>query len=158
MTDHAIAERAWTAFDRLGIEAQRALRELGAMRTFERDGVILAEAGETPFLGAVEQGRVALRLRTPELGVRVTIATVEPGDLIGWSALVPPFRATCDAVATEPVVILAFAAEAVRARLATDRNLAAELLPLVLETVARRLTTSWHQLLDMFEPRGRGPW
>lgn len=158
MTDHAIASRAWTAFERLSHGSQQTLGELGSMRAFERNQLILTEGGETPGLGAVEAGRVALRLRTPELGVGVTIATVEPGELLGWSALVPPYRATCDAVATEHVDILTFDADAVRALLADDANLAAELLPLVLETIAHRLTASWEQLLDTFEPRGRGPW
>ena len=35
-------------------------------------------------------GRVALRVRVPERGPP-TILTVEPGDVVGWSALVPPF-------------------------------------------------------------------
>ena len=33
----------------------------------------------------------------------MTILTVEPGDIFGWSAIVPPHRATSTAVAIEPV-------------------------------------------------------
>ena len=158
MKDHATVARAWTAFDRLAPDTRRTLLEIGAMRTFERGAAVLTEGADTPFLGSVERGRVALRLRTPELGARVTIATIEPGELIGWSAIVAPFRTTSDAVATEPVEILAFESAPLRERLAADPALSAELLPLVLETVAHRLATSWHQLIDLFEPRGQGPW
>ena len=156
--DHAIAGPAWTAFDRLGSEARRALRDIGAVRAFERGALVLVEGTETPFLGSLQSGRIALRLRTPELGGPVTIATIEPGDLLGWSAVVAPFRTTSDAVATEAVEVLAFDAATLREHLAADPGLAAQLLPAVIETVARRLTSSWHQLIDLFEPRSLGPW
>ena len=38
----------------------------------------------------------------------VTVLTVEPGDCIGWSALVPPHRATSTIVALEPTTVVAF--------------------------------------------------
>jgi CRP-like cAMP-binding protein len=158
VNDHAIVTRAWTAFDRLGSDARAQLEPLARRQAFEPGASILQEGRETPFLAAVESGRVALRLRTPELGARVTIATIEPGELLGWSALVPPFRATADATATERVELVTFDAAALRDQLASDPLFAAQLLPLVFETVSGRLTTSWHQLLDLFEPRGRGPW
>ena len=85
------------------------------------------------------------------------IVTCEPGEILGWSAVVAPFRATVDAVATEPTRIVAFDAPALRARLVDDHELAAELLPLVLESVSGRLTASWQQLLDMFGSRTE-PW
>ena len=119
---------------------------------------VLREGADTAFLGVIARGRVALRLRIPERGERLTFATIEPGELLGWSALVAPYRATAEAVATEETDLLAFEAGELRRLLATDREVAAELWPLVLEAVAQRLTTSWHQLLDTFSSRTYGPW
>ena len=152
------APGAWATLERLAPESRTRLEDIAERRSLETGDVVFAERAETPFLGIVERGRVALRLRTPELGGRVTIATIEAGELLGWSALVAPFRTTAEAVATEHVQLLAFDAPALRARLASDAELAADLLPLALETVAHRLTTSWHQLIDEFAPRSRGPW
>ena len=84
--------------------------------------------------------------------------TVEQGELVGWSALVAPYRATVDAVATEDTRLLAIDAPALRALMALDRELTAELLPLVLDSVSGRLTASWQQLLDMFGPEGQESW
>jgi CRP-like cAMP-binding protein len=61
-------------------------------------------------------------------------------------------------VATERARILTFDAAPLRERLAADPELAAALLPLVLESVSMRLTTSWHQLLDLFSSRVPEPW
>jgi CRP-like cAMP-binding protein len=119
---------------------------------------VLADGVDTPFFGVIERGRVALRLRIPERGERITFATIEPGEPLGWSALVPPYRATAEAVTTEETQVLEFDAPELRSLLASDREIAAELLPIVLEAVAHRLTTSWHQLLDTFSARTYGPW
>lgn len=150
--------RAWIAFSRLPPAPRRRLAPLGHMASYAAGDGVLHEGRDTPFLGSVEAGRVALRLRVPELGDRVTIVTVEPGELLGWSAVVAPYRATVDAVATEPARVLTFEARALRELLATDAELASALLPLVLESVSRRLTTSWDQLLDLFAARAPEPW
>ena len=74
-----------------------------------------------------------------------------------WSAVVAPYRATVDAYATEPTRILAIDAHALREHLASDPELAAELLPLVLESVSARLGASWQQLVDVFVTEGVQP-
>ena len=75
-----------------------------SVRTFGTDEVILQEGANTETFSIVLEGRVALRLLVPERGA-VTVMTVEPGDVVGWSALVPPYRATSTAVAVEPTRI-----------------------------------------------------
>jgi CRP-like cAMP-binding protein len=96
-------------------------------------------------------------VRTPAGGPRLTIVTVEAGELLGWSAVVPPYRATVDAVATEDTRLQVIDAAVLRDLLAADHDLAAELLPLVLESVSGRLTASWAQLIDMLAEAGE-PW
>ena len=156
--DHATSTRGWMPFDRFTPDVRARLRPLARQLVFDTGAAVLREGEDTPFLGSVESGRVALRLRVPELGERVTIVTIEPGELLGWSSVVAPYRATVDAVATEPARLLVFDAGPLRELLATDCALSAELLPLVLESLSRRLTTSWHQLLDLFATRSPEPW
>ena len=103
----------------------------------------------TPAFGIVASGRVALRLLVPERGT-VTILTVEPGDIVGWSAIVPPYRATSTAVAVEPSRILTIDAITLRRSLRDDPALAATVYPRVLEAVARRMGATRHQLLDLY--------
>ncbi|HYK95086.1 MAG TPA: cyclic nucleotide-binding domain-containing protein [Candidatus Dormibacteraeota bacterium] len=151
-------QAATMVLDRLSPAVRGRLGELAHDAEFAAGAEILREGIDTPFLGLVISGRVALRLRIPEMGDRLTIVTCEAGELVGWSAVVAPFRATVDAIATEPTTIEAFDAATLRARLETDCELAAALLPLVLESVSGRLTASWQQLLDMFGSRAPEPW
>lgn len=138
--------------------ANRAkLAEIASARVFVTGEVILRDAAPTPFLGLVETGRIGLRLAVPERGNQ-TVVTIEPGELVGWSALVPPYRATAEAVALEPTTIQAFDADRLRALISADRELAAELVPVVLSCVSDRLTSSWQQLLDLFSTDAADPW
>ena len=120
-----------------------------SVRTFAAGDVILHEGADTETFGIVLDGRVALRLLVPERGA-VTVMTVEPGDVVGWSALVPPYRATSTAVAVEPTRLLAFESAPLRKALQEDPALAATVYPRVLEAVARRLGATRHQLLDLY--------
>ena len=127
-----------------------------ATLTFPAGATLMREGSATEPFGIVTSCRVALRLYVPERGA-VTILTVEPGDIIGWSALVPPYRATSTAVATEPTTIVAFDLRRLRAALRQDPALAATVYPRVLEAVARRLSATRHQLLDLYGREAEAP-
>jgi len=158
-TPAAAQQNMWagTDLEPLGERQRERLAPIATLVEYEPGAVILHEGRPTPFLGVLTAGRVALRLQVPARGPYVVV-TLEPGDVFGWSALVPPHRATSDAVALTPVRAMALDAERLRDVLGDDHELAAQLLPIVLRCVSERLTTSWHQLLDLFGMRGVGPW
>jgi CRP/FNR family cyclic AMP-dependent transcriptional regulator len=142
----------------LSPHALSRLAECASVRSYPAGSVILREGQQTDPFGIVTRGRVALRLLVPERG-EITILTVEPGDVVGWSALVPPYRSTSTAVAVEASDLLVFNVRLLRRALREDPPLAATLYPRVLEAVARRLHATRHQLLDLYgrEPE-RVPW
>ncbi len=146
-----------TALGPLSQACRDRLAAIAGQAAFTTGEVVLHDGAPTPFLGLVESGRVGLRLSVPERGNQ-TVVTIEPGELLGWSAVVPPYRATAEAVALEPTRVETFDAAALRALLQSDRDLAAELLPLLLVCVSDRLTTSWQQLLDLFAGSPPDPW
>ena len=101
---------------RLPEEAVTRLEPHIRRATYEAGAEILREGDPTSALGIVASGRVALRLRVPERGP-TTILTVEPGNIIGWSAVVPPHRATSTVVALVPTELLLLDGEALRTQL-----------------------------------------
>jgi CRP-like cAMP-binding protein len=128
---------------------QTRLAELSRPYTAEPGMELFREGDPSDILGIVIMGRVALRTLVPERG-DVTILTVEPGDVFGWSAVVPPFRATSTATAIEPVEAIAFDGPPLRAALREDPVLAQALYPRLLVAVSRRLNATRLQLLDLF--------
>jgi CRP/FNR family cyclic AMP-dependent transcriptional regulator len=146
-----------TFLERLPNGAREQLDGMLGVRRFAGGEVLLREGDPTRFLGLVKEGRVALRLAVPDRAP-TTVLTIEPGELVGWSALVPPYRATATAVALVPTSIAAVDAATIQSALADDPVFAAALLPRVLEAVAGRLGESWSQLLDLFGQSAVEPW
>jgi CRP-like cAMP-binding protein len=126
-------------------------RELDPGATFMHEGDV------TKSMSIIVRGRIALRLRVPERGA-VTILTLDPGDIVGWSAIVSPYRATTSATTLEPTELATFPAEELRAILASDAEVAAAFLPRVMETIAARVAATRDQLLDLFRGVEVDPW
>lgn len=133
----------------LSPEAIARLAAIAEVRQVQPGTDLTREGQVTEAFSIVLSGRVALRTLVPERGM-VTILTVEPGDVLGWSAIVPPHRGTSTSVAIEPVTLLELSGERLRALLRADHALAASVYPRVLQAVARRLAATRFQLLDLF--------
>lgn len=83
---------------------------------------IFAEGGRADHFWTIDSGSVALDLHVPGRPA-ATVETLGPGDLLGWSWLLPPYRWHLGAVAVSPVHAEEFDAAAVRAL--CDRGAAA---------------------------------
>ena len=102
-------------------------------------------------------GRVALTQHVAGRG-SVTLMTVEPGDIFGWSAIIAPFKATSTVVSLEPVAVVSFDGQQLRQALRADCLLAAGVYPKVLEALARRMVATRTQLLDLYGSESQEPW
>lgn len=142
----------------LSAHARDRLLDVSRLAAFAAGATLMREGDEPSFLAIVAEGRVALRMAVPERG-SVTILTVERGDVVGWSAIVRPHRATSTAVTTEPTTLLILEADGLRRLLEADLALAATLYPRLLEALGRRLTATRQQLLDLYAPEPEPvPW
>jgi CRP-like cAMP-binding protein len=118
---------------------------------------LLREGEDTRELSVLVEGRVALSEHVAGRG-SVTLMTVEPGDVFGWSTLIEPYKATSTVVSLEPVRVVAFDGTLLRDRVRTDCELAAGIYPRLLEALARRLGATRHQLLDLYGSEQSEPW
>jgi len=148
---HDLAARLATTWfgAELSPHARAAFLDLARVADFAPETELLREGELTTEFSLVLSGRIALRLVVPGRE-RTTILTVEPGDVVGWSAVVPPYRATSTAVTVGPVSALSVDAVALRDALRADDALAASIYPRLLESMARRLQGTRLQLLDLF--------
>jgi CRP-like cAMP-binding protein len=142
----------------LSLHARARLAAAATLQDVPADTVLLREGDDTGIFAIITRGRVALRMRVPERGP-VTILTVEPGDVVGWSSVVPPHRSTSTAVTVEPTRLLSFEARPLRALLESDLALAATRYPRLLEAIGRRLGATRQQLLDLYTQQAEPvPW
>lgn len=118
------------------------------------DGAMLCVEGEnadTFYL--VRRGHVSIEVHQAGRGP-IVIETVGPGDAVGWSWLVPPYRWTFDARATGPVGALAIDGACLRAKSLEDESLGFALLSLVSQELLERLQATRIRLLDLYGGAG----
>jgi CRP-like cAMP-binding protein len=97
----------------------------------------------------LERGRVAVD--TPgAAGAPVVIQTLGPGDLLGWSWLVPPHRWHFGAVAVEPVMAIELDAATLRALADAHPDFGYALAVRVLRVMVDRLHATRARLLDLY--------
>lgn len=126
-----------------------AALEAGARdRAYETGDLLVREGQPAEEFFAIVHGKVGLELATPERP-RLTLQTIGPGEVLGWSWLVPPRRWTLDARALKPTRAIVLEAPAIR-RALTDRPAAGlAFLTRLLPVIAQRLENTRLQLLDI---------
>jgi len=136
--------------DRLAAGARRV--QLGAHTQIFREG----QPAERCWL--IHAGRVALEVHTPGDGA-IVIATVGPGQIVGWSWLHPPYRWHLDARSVDDVEAFEWDAAALRAQCDEDPAFGYELLRRFTKVIVDRLQATRLQLLDVYgsDPPARRP-
>jgi CRP-like cAMP-binding protein len=132
-------------------DRHRTLLASGARPIAAAPGELLAREGETATaFYLIQTGSVALDLHTPGRGV-VSILTLGPGEVVGWSWLVPPHRWQFDCRAVDPVQGLAFDAQWLREKCEQDHELGYHLLKQLVMVISNRLAAARLQLLDIYK-------
>ena len=107
------------------------------------------EAASTLFL--IRSGRIALEMRSGERGV-MRIQTVGPGEVLGWSWLISPYRWHFDACVVDNVRAFALDGKCLRTKCDNDHDFGYELLRRMAEVLESRLEATRLQLLDIYGP------
>jgi CRP-like cAMP-binding protein len=154
---------AFASHDFLKGLSERQLMALGAgARPFTaQPGDYLAREGETArAFYLIQSGRVELQTTMPDSEVPqagpgtwpelkpVTIQVVGPGEVVGWSWLVPPHSWRFDARAVEVVQGLVFDAEWLREQCENDTNLGFQIVKYMVSVLAERLTATRRRLVE----------
>ena len=116
---------------------------------FEAGTYLFREGDASQHFYAIRRGQVALEIMAPGFEP-ITIETLEAGDVLGWSWLLPPHTKQFDAPAVEDTVALAFDAPCLRAKCEQDAQLGYELLKRFARLIGQRLQATRLQLLDVY--------
>jgi CRP-like cAMP-binding protein len=116
---------------------------------FEEGDLLFREGDAADTFYLVRRGRVALEQHTPERG-GIVIETADPGDVVGWSWLFPPYRWHFDARAAENVRAIAFDGACLRGKCEEDKALGYELMHRFAQVMIDRLQHTRFRLLDVY--------
>lgn len=114
------------------------------------EGERIGRAGETADrFWIIREGHVALELDAPGRGP-VTVQTVGPDDVLGWSWLLPPHQLHFDMRALTATRALMFQGDCLRGKFATDHELGYEMMRRFMAIIVDRLEATSLQLLDVY--------
>jgi CRP-like cAMP-binding protein len=119
---------------------------------FEADQPIFRAGDPADRFFIIRHGRVAIEIHEPGRG-SVTVETVDDGDVLGWSWLIPPYRWLFDARPLTLVRAIAFDGACLRGKCEANHDLGYELLKRVTRVLTERLAATRLQLLDMYAPK-----
>jgi CRP-like cAMP-binding protein len=116
---------------------------------FEQSDWLMREGQPATHFYLIRRGSVRLQIHGAQRGP-LTIQTASPGDLIGWSWLIPPHVTRFSAQALERVVVLEFDGVCVRKKCDDNPAVGYKVVQRVASVLAQRLSAARLQLLDIY--------
>lgn len=111
---------------------------------------LVREGSLADALFLVRSGSVAIESHIPGRG-SVKVDTLGPGDIIGWSVLLPPFRWHLDARALAATVVFCLDANCLRGKVQADHSFGYAFTLQLLAAASQRLTHARLQQLDVYK-------
>ncbi len=130
-------------------------------RLFAASSEVTYRAGQRLFLSGqpaegcwiIRSGHVALDLTVPGRG-DVVVQTVGPGDMLGWSWLIPPYRWQFGAQAAADVAAVRLDTARLKAIADQDPAFGYALVLAMFQAVTHRLQATRARLLDLYDNPG----
>jgi len=113
---------------------------------------IFKEGEEANEFYLIRSGKVALELFAPQ-HKPIVVETLEDGDILGWSWLLPPYLWKFHAHATQDTRAISLDGKCLRAKCEQNHDLGYEVLKRFAQIMERRLEATRMQLLDVYAVR-----
>ncbi|MGA9115974.1 MAG: cyclic nucleotide-binding domain-containing protein [Bacteroidota bacterium] len=116
---------------------------------FEEGSTLIHEGQVAEKFYLIRTGRVALEINLSERG-SLRVQTAGPGEVLGWSWLVSPFRWHFTGMAVAEVRAVALDGRCLRTKCETDHEFGFEMLKRLSQVMQQRLEATRLQLLDVY--------
>ena len=137
------------AFDHLGADQLELIAGCGSNVSLDEGSTLFSEGEDAETFYVVRHGRVALEIFVPGRGP-VTVETISPGEVIGWSWLFEPYRWHMDARVVEHGSAIAFDGACLRGKCESDHDLGYELMKQFATLLIDRMQATRLRLLDVY--------
>jgi len=117
---------------------------------FRENDYIFREGEEAKRFYLIRTGKVALEINGREKG-RIRVLTLGPGQILGWSWIVLPYRWHFDAQVIEDIRAISLDGECLRKKFDEDPKLGFEMMKRFTQILEQRLNVTRIQLMDMYK-------
>ena len=133
----------------LSDDDQRKLSAIASTHSFPKGTVLYTEGDVNKEVHVIRSGRVEVCMSVPARGC-LPVLTLEPGDCIGWSAILELGGMTATVVALEDVETVSLDADRLRALCDEDHDIGYHIMERIAHALSQRLTASRLQMLDIY--------
>ncbi len=116
---------------------------------FEAGAVMAREGQRADEFFLIREGRVAVGMPSPR-GGRLTIDTLDAGEVAGWTWLFPPYVWQFDLTAVTPVRALSMDGRCLRNKCDADPRLGYDLMKRFSRVMVERLAAARLQAIDLY--------
>ena len=134
----------------------RDLAGCAAYMRFGEDDLLFREGELANHFYLLCDGKIALEI--PSSKGPVAVQTVEAGDVVGWSWLVPPYQSRFQGRAVEECRVLALDARCLRGKCEENGALGYKLLGKLVHVMAERLSGTRMRVLDLYGAKPQVMW
>lgn len=117
---------------------------------FKAGDVIFKEGGPADYFYLIKKGLVAIEIMSGT-NQPVTIQTIQAGDILGWSWLIPPHRSRFNCRAAQDTQLIAFDGKHLREKCEANPDFGYELLKRLAEVFTQRLEATRLQLVNVYD-------
>lgn len=115
---------------------------------FPEGETVFVEGDPADTFYVIRKGRASLEINAPPRGI--VVATLGPGDVLGWSWLFPPYRWHFDARALDEISAVALDGACIREKCEDDPEMGFRLMQRFARVAHERLQATRLQLLDLY--------
>ncbi len=126
----------------------RALAGCAQNVQFDAGGYLWRQGDQADVFYLIRTGQVALEILVPHQGP-LRVETINGGEVLGWSWLVPPYRWHFDGRAVTAVRALALDGNCLRRKCEEDHGLGYQVLKRFAPVIADRLTATRLKVLEL---------
>ena len=138
-----------TFFEGLEPEYLKLLVGCASNARFQAGAYLFREGEEASHFYLIRQGRVAVEIYAPQRPP-IVVQTLEGGDILGWSWLIPPYHWRFDARVVELTRAIALDGKCLRSKCEENHDLGYAILKRFAHIVDQRLEATRMQLLDVY--------
>jgi CRP-like cAMP-binding protein len=113
------------------------LAQLSRIEHYKEGDYLFKQGDVAEQVYILREGTICLQSHPAE---RLHIWTIQPGEIVGWSCLTPPYEYLLDARASSDASAIVLDARALRERIPEDHELGFEIYQVLMNAAARRLT------------------
>jgi CRP-like cAMP-binding protein len=128
-----------------------ALMSIAEFVELEAGEYLFREGEENHNVYVLLDGQLDLTMTVPGRGAQ-RILSLGTGELVAWSAVLGSGIMTCSAICMQSAQLIAINSKAIESMLQVDHEFGFEFMKMTASALAKRLTATRLQLLDLFAP------